>query len=180
MERGGQTRPGKVCFFDMLNVERERETERDYLLPFVQFRKHEKQPWRKLLTFNFTKCNTPPWVFFMFFKLSKCYQIVQRITYGSYNLTVWIQIDKILLPHRRISALKILWSSKLAKLHIAAYFEKSQLSLLILNFFGLENQDISLKIASNIWLTIFRSSKLFLQNGLMWLLKCDLFFCWTG
>ena len=88
MERGGQTRPGKVCFFDMLNVERERETERDYLLPFVQFRKHEKQPWRKLLTFNFTKCNAPPWVFFMFFKLSKCYQIVQRITYGSYNLTV--------------------------------------------------------------------------------------------
>ena len=30
---------------------------------------------------NFTKCNTPPWVFFMFFKLRKCYQIVQSITY---------------------------------------------------------------------------------------------------
>ena len=30
---------------------------------------------------NFTKINTPPWVFFMFFKLCKCYQIVQRTTY---------------------------------------------------------------------------------------------------
>ena len=33
-------------------------------------------------TCNFTKINTPPWVFFTFFKLLKCYQIVQRITYS--------------------------------------------------------------------------------------------------
>ena len=31
---------------------------------------------------NFTKCNTPPWVFFMFFKLYKWYQIAQNITYA--------------------------------------------------------------------------------------------------
>ena len=30
---------------------------------------------------NFTKINTPPWVFFTFFKLHKWYQIAQRITY---------------------------------------------------------------------------------------------------
>ena len=30
---------------------------------------------------NFTKSNTPPWVFFTFFKLYKCYQIAQGITY---------------------------------------------------------------------------------------------------
>ena len=30
---------------------------------------------------NFTKSNTPPWVFFMFFKLCKRYQIAQRVTY---------------------------------------------------------------------------------------------------
>ena len=29
----------------------------------------------------FTKSNTPPWVFFMFFKLHKWYQIAQRIKF---------------------------------------------------------------------------------------------------
>ena len=29
---------------------------------------------------NFTKGNTPPWVFFTFFKLKKWYQIAQNIT----------------------------------------------------------------------------------------------------
>ena len=31
---------------------------------------------------NFTKINTPPWVFFTFLKLYKWYQIAQRITYN--------------------------------------------------------------------------------------------------
>ena len=31
---------------------------------------------------NFTKSNTPPWVFFTFLKLYKCYQITQNITYS--------------------------------------------------------------------------------------------------
>ena len=30
---------------------------------------------------NFTKINTPPWVFFTFLKLYKWYQIAQRTTY---------------------------------------------------------------------------------------------------
>ena len=33
-----------------------------------------------LVSCNFTKSNTPPWVFFTFFKLRKWCQIVQRIT----------------------------------------------------------------------------------------------------
>ena len=33
------------------------------------------------LACNFTKINTPPWVFFTLFKLYKWYQIAQRITY---------------------------------------------------------------------------------------------------
>ena len=31
--------------------------------------------------YNFTKSNTPPWMFFMFFKLYKCYQIAQSIAF---------------------------------------------------------------------------------------------------
>ena len=45
------------------------------LIPFVQFEKREKHPW-KSVTFNkvgkdcnFTKSNTSQWVFFTFFKL---------------------------------------------------------------------------------------------------------------
>ena len=44
------------------------------LVAFSQFKKREKHPWRSV--------NTPPWVFFTFFKLYKCYQTAQRITYG--------------------------------------------------------------------------------------------------
>ena len=58
------------------------------LVPFVQFKKREKQPLRsvnfsKVLASacNFTKINTPPWVFFMFLKLYRSYQIAQRPTY---------------------------------------------------------------------------------------------------
>ena len=54
------------------------------LVPFVQFKKSEQHPWRSV-TFseasNFTKSNTPPWVFFTFFILYKWYQIAQRITF---------------------------------------------------------------------------------------------------
>ena len=48
------------------------------LVPFVQFKEREKSPWRSVA---FSKVvNTPPWVFFTFFKLYKWYQIAQRIT----------------------------------------------------------------------------------------------------
>ena len=35
---------------------------------------------------NFSKINTPPWVFFTFFKLHKWYQIAQRI-FNNYSVT---------------------------------------------------------------------------------------------
>ena len=41
------------------------------LLPFLQFKKREKHPWRAVAFSNFTKINTPLWVFFTFFKLDK-------------------------------------------------------------------------------------------------------------
>ena len=57
-----------------------------YLVPFVQFKKHEKHPWMnvtfsKVAEFasNFNKSTTPPYVFFAFFNLNKWYQIAQRI-----------------------------------------------------------------------------------------------------
>ena len=40
---------------------------------------------------NFTKINTPPWVFFTFFKLYKCYQIAQRITY--FHCSSWVIVS---------------------------------------------------------------------------------------
>ena len=52
------------------------------LVPFVQFKKREKHPWRS------AKINTPPWVFLRFLKLYKCYQIAQRTTY-----LVWEKIN---------------------------------------------------------------------------------------
>ena len=55
-------------------------------VPFVQFKKLEKHPWRKVLLVkllasacNFTKRNNPPWVFFTFFKLHNWYQIMQSV-----------------------------------------------------------------------------------------------------
>ena len=57
------------------------------LVPFVQFKKSEKHPWRSVnfskVDSNFSKINTLPWVFFTFFKLYKWYQIAQCTTNGS-------------------------------------------------------------------------------------------------
>ena len=48
------------------------------LVAFVKFKEREKHPWMSVLLVklqanasNFTKSNTPQWVFFMFLKLSK-------------------------------------------------------------------------------------------------------------
>ena len=51
------------------------------LVPFVQFKKHEKHPWRSVIFSQvagsslqlYSKSNTPTWVFFAFFKLYKWY-----------------------------------------------------------------------------------------------------------
>ena len=55
------------------------------LVSFVQFKIRKKNSWKsftfsKVTACYFTKSNTPPWVFFTFFKLYKWYQIAQRIT----------------------------------------------------------------------------------------------------
>ena len=50
------------------------DTLRD-LVPFVQIKKREKHPWGSVTFSEVASCkrNTPPWVFFMFFKLCKWY-----------------------------------------------------------------------------------------------------------
>ena len=65
-----------------LNISSNCDVLRD-LVSFAQSKKPEKKLWRSV-TFskvagNFNKSNTPPWVFFMLFKLYKWCQVVQRI-----------------------------------------------------------------------------------------------------
>ena len=48
------------------------------LVPFKQSKKREKHIWRSV---TFSRGSTPSWVLFMFLKLYKWYQILQRITY---------------------------------------------------------------------------------------------------
>ena len=60
---------------------------------------------------NFTKINTPPWVFFTFFKLYKWYQIAQRTTYFKscwYSLhKKFVQTNKKIRSGNVISLFKI-------------------------------------------------------------------------
>ena len=54
-----------------------------YLVPFAQFKKRKKHPWRSD-TFNkvaITKSITPPWVLSTFLKLYKWYQIAQCVSF---------------------------------------------------------------------------------------------------
>ena len=44
---------------------------------------------------NFTKINTPPWVFSMFFKLYKWYQIAQRIAFMLSGVDDELQTDPV-------------------------------------------------------------------------------------
>ena len=57
-------------------------------LPFLQFTKHEKHPWSSITlvrlqasAWNFTKSSTYPWVFFMFCKFDRWYQIAHSVSY---------------------------------------------------------------------------------------------------
>ena len=65
------------------------------LVSFVQFKKHEIIHGGVLLlvkmqasTCNFTKSNTPPWVFLTFFKLYKWYQIAQSVSYSQQHIII--------------------------------------------------------------------------------------------
>ena len=68
---------------------------------------------------NFTKINTPPWVFFTFFKLFKWYQIAQRITYfpsfATRTFHLWLLFWAFLYPFSYFSLMylmeKLLFSS---------------------------------------------------------------------
>ena len=91
------------------------------LVSCVQFKKHEKHPWRsvtfsKVKACNFTKSNTPPWVFFMFFKFYKWYQIAQSITILSLQGAL-IAIQKI----KRCSTLHYTFAREMG------YFKKQKL-----------------------------------------------------
>ena len=59
------------------------------LIPFVQFKKRKKHPWRSV---NFSKV---AWVFFTFFKLYECYQIAQCITYAESFAWVFFTFFKL-------------------------------------------------------------------------------------
>ena len=79
----------KCLIFSVFNLE-------TFMKPLVQFYKSENHSWRNVTlklqpeACNFTKSNTPPWVFFTFFKLYKSYQMVQSIK----NMRFW-QLLKI-------------------------------------------------------------------------------------
>ena len=72
------------------------------LVPFVQFKKREEHAWRSA-TFStvagsacdFTKSNTPPWVFFKFLKLNKSRNASHMKNVSSRKL-VLAKIEKIL------------------------------------------------------------------------------------
>ena len=52
---------------------------------------------------NFNKINTPPWVFFTFFKLHKWYQIAQRTTFKKYGLNLIIECNKTIVNYLDIT-----------------------------------------------------------------------------
>ena len=59
------------------------------LVSLVRFKKRKKQPWRSNIFNNFTKSNTSPWIFFMFSKLYKWYQIAKRSYTVHFNKAVF-------------------------------------------------------------------------------------------
>ena len=71
----------------------------------------------------FTKINTPPWVFFTFFKLYKWYQIAQRITNNILQFSLFILLFGVTL-HNISAYLKITkWNFKIfRKVELSADF----------------------------------------------------------
>ena len=64
---------------------------------------------------NFTKINTPAWVFFTFFKLYKCYQIAQRITYNN-RIAKSVLVREIRVRENRILVFFVQWKALTEKL----------------------------------------------------------------
>ena len=80
-----------TIWYDLRNLKNVKNTHGG-VSPFVKLQATKSNtPSNTLLACNFTKSNTPSWVFFMFFKLYKWYQIAQNITYAinkNFNLPV--------------------------------------------------------------------------------------------
>ena len=51
------------------------------VLSFVKLKKREKHSWSSVTFRKVADFDTPPWVFFAFFKLYKWYQIAQNASY---------------------------------------------------------------------------------------------------
>ena len=69
------------------------------LIPFVQSKNVKNTHGGVILliklqasAYNFTKSNTPPWVFFTFFKLYKWYQIAQSVAIILKKVGHWIKV----------------------------------------------------------------------------------------
>ena len=90
------------------------------LVPFVQYKKRKKHPWRSVtftkvagLACNFTKSNILPWVFFTFFKLCKWYQIAQHITYNARRKLVFFIVTSISLAVNPVSIYQLKINNKI-------------------------------------------------------------------
>ena len=70
---------------------------------------------------NCTKINTPPWVFFTFFKLCKWYQIAQRIINGVVYSDHWLLFEIILLHHIVCANLCIFMTASLLCLNLGKF-----------------------------------------------------------
>ena len=69
------------------------------LLPFLQFKKREKHPWRSVNSAcNFAKINTTPGVFFTFSKLCKWFKIAQHTTIFSLLFQSWALSQPTCIP----------------------------------------------------------------------------------
>ena len=77
------------------------------LVPFAQFEKREKRPWRSV---TFSKINFSPWVFFTFFKLYKWYQISHLVilAFGNYSNLIRISLN--------IPKSSVIWTSSVCVL----------------------------------------------------------------
>ena len=71
------------------------------LVPFVQFRVLLLAKFQTKIC-NFTKSSSHQWLFFMFFKLYKWYQIAQNIIQVSYNMKNTFSIFQV-IPFSHIS-----------------------------------------------------------------------------
>ena len=62
--------------------------------------------------YNFTKSNIPPWLFFTFLKLHKCYQIAQSVSSTEW-LTTYTQLPTLqIIVHIRSKGVHIQLSEK--------------------------------------------------------------------